>query len=158
MSHVWTDWDRVMATNNDKNMKVRSYWFLLLTFTLDLICSKHFRQPFGLQGTLDVKQRIRRVRDRPAHIDQICWRSVIREPNTLDEKWKREHPPPDPFSRNGCESVFPLHVNQLSKCVEKIGQPEWTLDVSEACYIGRARSPLYRIGINANSTMFVTFM
>ena len=87
-------------------IKFRSYCFLLLSFALGLICSKHFRQPFGLQGTLDVKQCIRRVRDRPAHVDQVCRRSVTPKTNTkrLDERRKRKHP--DPLSRNGCKSVF----------------------------------------------------
>ena len=87
-------------------IKFRSYCFLLLSFALGLICSKHFRQPLGLQGTLDVKQ-FRRVRDRPAHADQVCRRSVTPKTNTkrLDERRKRKHP--NPLSRNGCKSVFP---------------------------------------------------
>ena len=90
-----------------KRKLFRSYCFLLLSFALGLICSKHFRQPFGLQGTLDVKQCIRRVRDRPAHADQVCRRSVTPKTNTrrLNERRKRKHP--NPLSRNGCKSVFP---------------------------------------------------
>jgi len=83
--------------------------FLAVHFSgrLKIICNDNFCYTLCLHCSLDLKLCVWRVRDRPAHVDQVCRRSVTPKTNTkwLYERRKRKHP--NPLSRNGCKSVFP---------------------------------------------------